>query len=105
KVPGIPTEYSLPLRLGEKVYTDPKSGKSLFTAYAHTTKISHYGKEFDLDIQLPAPRYLSTSDGILLTHQAFSYVYNLAPHHRFVKIVRDADTYTLKACDQFGNDL
>ncbi|UQD54207.1 hypothetical protein ESP60_02070 [Anaplasma phagocytophilum] len=105
KVPGIPTERSLPLHMGEKVYTDPKSGKSLFTAYARIAQISKDGEEDSTYIQLPAPRYLSTSDGILLTHPAFSYVYNLAPHHRFVKVVRDADTYTLKACDQFGNDL
>ncbi|AGR80423.1 hypothetical protein [Anaplasma phagocytophilum] len=105
KVPGIPIERSLPLHMGEKVYTDPKSGKSLFTAYARIAQISKDGEEDSTYIQLPAPRYISTSDGILLTHPAFSYVYNLAPHHRFVKVVRDADTYTLKACDQFGNDL
>ncbi|KDB56669.1 hypothetical protein O997_00235 [Anaplasma phagocytophilum str. MRK] len=105
KVPGIPIERSLPLHMGEKVYTDPKSGKSLFTAYARIAQISKDGEEDSTYIQLPAPRYISTSDGILLTHPAFSYVYNLAPHHRFVKVVRDADTYTLKACDKFGNDL
>ncbi|WP_187293672.1 hypothetical protein [Anaplasma phagocytophilum] len=105
KIPGTPIERSLPLHMGEKVYTDPKSGKSLFTAYARIAQISKDGEEDSTDIQLPAPRYISTSDGILLTHPAFSYVYNLAPHHRFVKVVRDADTYTLKACDQFGNDL
>ncbi|QLL66366.1 hypothetical protein O998_00225 [Anaplasma phagocytophilum str. Norway variant1] len=104
-VPGTPTEHSLPLHMGEKVYTDPKSGKSLFTAYARIAQISKDGEEYSTYIQLPAPRYLSTSDGILLTHPIFSYVYNLAPHHRFVKIAHDANTYTLKACDQFGNDL
>ncbi|MDB1135335.1 hypothetical protein [Candidatus Anaplasma sp. TIGMIC] len=104
--PAYILSKSLPLHVGEKICTDPESGKSFFVAHAHITPRYTDAIGSGVDLMMPVPRYVSTSRDVLLLHQQNGYVLHLDPQHLFIKVFQQEDgKYVLTHCREVGYSL
>lgn len=94
----------LKLELGRIIGANHVPGKTLYSAQGlllHNAADPNAIKT----VALPVPTYISTHKGVLLTQNDQNFSLELAPHHRYLLILKDADGHKLLPCNAEGVPL